>query len=127
MKKDYTRPTKMRKILIADDDPAILDALQIMFEDADYIVQTTTDGRQVNKICAQKPDVILLDVAMSGVDGRDVCRDLKTNQETRDIPVIMISASRDVAQSALQAGAEDFLAKPFAVDTLLEKVKQYAS
>jgi CheY-like chemotaxis protein len=60
---------------------------------------------------------------MSGEDGRDICKKLKQDPLTKNIPVIMISASRDIKESAMEAGADDFLAKPFEMDDLLKKIE----
>ena len=113
------------KILVADDDPGIVDALQLVLEEANYEVQTTTDGNTVKKVDAQLPDVILLDIWMSGEDGRDICKLLKSRNDTKRIPIIMISATSDLAKSAKAAGADDFLSKPFQMEHLLEKVEKY--
>lgn len=115
-----------KKILVADDDPGIVDALQIMLEEADYEVSTTTNGHTVRKVKEELPDVILLDVWMSGEDGRDICKYLKSQDSTKNIPIIMISATRDLAESAKKAGAEDFITKPFQMDDLLAKIAQYS-
>lgn len=111
-----------KKILIADDDEAILDATSLMLEMFGYQVSQNMDGSVIPAALAQKPDLILLDIWMSGVDGRHICQSLKDSPETKDIPVLMISASRDVRQSALDSGANDFLEKPFEMNSLLEKV-----
>lgn len=113
------------RILVADDDPGIVDALQMVLEDANYEVSTTTDGHTVRKVDDELPDVILLDVWMSGDDGRDICKFLKSKQTTRNIPIIMISATGDLAQSAKAAGADDFLPKPFQMEHLLQKVEKH--
>jgi DNA-binding response OmpR family regulator len=112
-------------ILVADDDPGIVDALQMVLEDADYEVRTATDGHTVRKVKEQLPDVILLDIWMSGDDGRDICRHLKSREATMNIPIIMISATSDLAQSAKAAGADDFLPKPFHMQHLLDKVEKH--
>jgi len=111
-----------KKIFIADDDEAIVDATVMMLEVMGYDVQHTLDGNAVPDAMANKPDLLLLDIWMSGVDGRDICRQLKSNPETRSIPVLMVSASRDIAQSALDAGADGFLEKPFDMNNLLDKI-----
>lgn len=111
--------------MIADDDPAILDATSMILEDEGYIVYTTTDGQTVNRIKKSSPDLLLLDIWMSGVDGRDICRSLKADSVTKNLPVIMVSANRDTEKIAKEAGAEDFLAKPFDIEDLLEKVEKY--
>jgi DNA-binding response OmpR family regulator len=113
------------KVLVADDDAGIVDALQMVLEDADYEVQTATDGYTVRSVNDKLPDVILLDIWMSGDDGRDICRHLKSKRTTMNIPIIMISATSDLAQSAQAAGADDFLPKPFQMEHLLEKVEKY--
>lgn len=114
-----------KKILVADDDPAIVDSLQLVLELADYEVRTTIDGSVISMMNKEKPDLLLLDIWMSGVDGREICRKLKKNKKTRNIPVIMISASRDIRKSTKEAGADDFLEKPFDMDCLLEKLKEH--
>lgn len=114
-----------KKILIADDDPAILDCLQIILEDAEYKVETSANGDTIPKVKRFKPDLILLDVWMSGEDGRSICKYLKNQSATKNIPIIMISATSYIEESARKAGAEDFLPKPFQMNDLLTKVEQY--
>jgi DNA-binding response OmpR family regulator len=112
-------PNTQKKILIADDDEAIVDSTAFMLEVAGYNVDYTTDGTHVPAAMQLKPDLLLLDIWMSGVDGRDICRQLKDDPKTKNIPVLMISASRDVKQSALESGADEFLEKPFEMESLL--------
>jgi len=111
-----------KKIFIADDDEAIVDATSMMLEMVGYQVKHTLNGAAVQTALLDRPDLLLLDIWMSGVDGRDICRRLKADPVTLDIPVLMISASREIRESALESGADDFLAKPFDMDDLLEKV-----
>lgn len=113
------------KILVADDDPAICDAMQLMLEEEGYIVITTVDGETIYKMEKEFPDLLLLDIWMSGQDGREICRYLKKKELTKNIPIIMVSASRDIEKSAKEAGADDFLAKPFKMDDLLHKVAMH--
>ncbi len=112
-----------KKILVADDDPAIVDSIQLMLELEGYEVDTTVYGETIYNMEKVYPDVLLLDIWMSGQDGREICKFLKKNPSTKHIPIIMISASRDVGKSAKEAGADDFIAKPFEMEELLEKVK----
>ena len=114
-----------KRILVVDDNTAILDALKIMLEDADYEVETTVDGATVKDMVEPLPDLLLLDIWMSGVDGRDVCRHLKSTPATKHIPVIMISAAKDTEQIAKDSGADDFISKPFQMDHLLAIVAKY--
>jgi CheY-like chemotaxis protein len=113
------------KILVADDDPAILDSIKMMLEFCDYDVETLADGRVISKLESNKPQLLLLDIWMSGTDGRDICRKLKARADMRDIPVILISASRDLEKSTKDAGANDFIAKPFEMNELLHKIEKY--
>ncbi len=118
----------MKRILVADDDLGIVEALQVLLEDAGYIVKTTTDGTTVQTdISAFSPDVVLLDIWMSGQNGHDICKRLKEETTTRRIPVIMISANRDTARISQDCGADDYVAKPFEIDELLSKVQKYAA
>ncbi len=109
--------------MIADDDPGIVDAVEMLLEFEGYHVTSTVDGSTVLDMKDQLPDLLLLDIWMSGEDGRDICKKLKSATITKNIPVIMISASRDIKQSAMDAGADDFLAKPFEMDELIKKIE----
>lgn len=110
--------------MIADDDRAILDAVSIMLEFEGYKVTSTPNGEDVLKLQTDLPHLLLLDIWMSGMDGRDICRQLKQNDVTRHLPIVLISASQDIGDSAMAAGADDFLAKPFDMDDLLEKIER---
>jgi len=120
-----SRMDKVKKILIADDDPGILDAIGIMLEFEGYEVQSASNSAALLSMENGLPDLLLLDIWMSGTDGRDVCRYLKQKESTRKIPIVMISASKDIENSAREVGADDFLAKPFEMDSLLEKIGKY--
>jgi CheY-like chemotaxis protein len=74
-----------------------------------------------------KPDLVLLDIWMSGTDGRDICRQIKADPKLKKTPVIMISASKDVISSSKEAGADGFIAKPFEMDHLLSTVAKFSS
>lgn len=115
------------KVLIADDDPAINDALAMMLEDAGYEVVTTLDAETVRQISADYPDVVLLDIWMSGYNGGEICQELKKRHDTKNIPIIMISANRDAEAIAKKSGADAFLAKPFEMDDLLDAISNHSS
>lgn len=114
----------MGKILAVDDDKDILDVIQYILEDSGYEVHALSDGTLLfDKIRSLTPDLILLDIMLGNLDGRELCRAVKTSEETRNIPVVMISASH-VAGSIDQKGAPDsFIAKPFDINDLLGVVK----
>lgn len=109
-------------ILVIDDDPDIIDAVEIVLEDEGYDVQTTTKPEKVLDGSTQ-PDLFLIDIWMSGQNGKDICIQLKQNPKTKHIPIILFSANKDTAQIAQEAGADDFILKPFDIDDLLEKIK----
>jgi CheY-like chemotaxis protein len=114
-----------KKVMIADDDTGILEAMQMMLEDAGYEVMAIADGKTVQDMKDGLPDVLLLDIWMSGMDGTDICQHLKSQNRTKDIPIILCSANKDTQKLAKACGANDFLAKPFEMKDLLGKVKRY--
>lgn len=116
---------KQYRIMVAEDDDGITDAIKIMLEMNGYRVNTTTDGQTVQDMKEDLPDLLLLDIWMSGMDGRQICKILKGKEDTKHIPIVIISAGRDVAKSARDAGADDFLAKPFDMDDLLKTVAKH--
>lgn len=109
-------------VLLADDDESIIDATSMMLEYVGYHVKGTIDGAKVLAMAQSLPDVIILDVWMSGVDGRDICKLLKTGQDTSRIPIIMISASKDIKSSVMACGADDFVEKPFDIEILIASI-----
>ncbi len=103
------------RILIVDDTPLNVKLLAAKLSHEYYVVSTASSGAEaLQKVEAEKPDIVLLDVMMPGMDGFVVCRRLKANSETADIPVVILTALTDVADRVrgLQAGADDFLTKP---------------
>ena len=114
-----------KKVLAADDDPAILEVLTFMLEDTGYSVKTTVNGQTEQMVHEFLPNLILLDIWMAGSDGRIICKSLKRQKLTRHIPIIMISANKDTKKLAKEAGADDFIAKPFEMNDLLAKVAKY--
>lgn len=113
----------MAKILVVDDDTDILSVMEILLSMKGFEVQVTSKGENTfPKIESFKPDLILLDVLISGHDGRVICKKLKSNKETSHIPVIMFSAHPGAAASIAEYGANDFIAKPFDVNNLMKKV-----
>jgi DNA-binding response OmpR family regulator len=113
----------MKRMLIIDDDADILEALEALLDLEGYSVKISTKPEVVDKIVStDQPDMIIMDVMLSGKDGRAVVKKLKEQQTTKNIPVLMISAHPNVKNSSLKAGADAFLAKPFETSDLVSKV-----
>jgi CheY-like chemotaxis protein len=112
-------------IVVADDDPAILDAMKMILEFYNFTVETVADGLLLPQLLRHKPQLLFLDVCMAGVNGGEICKALKKNVETKDIPVVMISANTDLVKTVKQSGADDYLAKPFQIEDLISKVDKY--
>jgi DNA-binding response OmpR family regulator len=112
------------KILIADDDPGIRDIFQIVLVKAGYDIEVKGDVKDIFENKFKIPDLFLVDRLLSGTDGLDVCRYLKTNELTKQIPVVMVSASPEIGVVALKAGADDFIEKPFELNYLLEVIQR---
>jgi len=114
-----------QKILVVDDDESILEVIQIVLEGEGYKIQTSLNSRCFQYITSCLPDLILLDVLLSGEDGRELCRQLKRNQATAHIPVVILSAHTDADKLVEVSGADGFLEKPFDVDALIETVEKH--
>src|SRR5437899_11297783 len=118
--------SKQKKILVVDDEVDILAFLQDLLEQEGYIIVTTDKAEYVERLHNDGlPDLILLDVLLSGKDGREIVKHLKRQEETKHIPIIMFSAHPSAERTAAEAGAEDFIAKPFDIDFLLKKIERY--
>jgi DNA-binding response OmpR family regulator len=115
------------KILIVDDEPDIVETLSFMLQARNFDVVTASDGLEgLAKIKSERPDLALLDIMMPGMDGYDVCVKLKTDKETKNIPVIMLTA-RGENESVIRAhksGADDYIVKPFSLPTLVNKLNR---
>ena len=118
---------KKKTILVADDNVGIVASLTMALEYGGYEVKSIMNGDDVQKIKAPFPDLILLDIWMAGVNGLDVCRYLKAKRETANIPIIMISAYPGASASALEAGANGFMEKPYSMRDMLATVGKHAS
>lgn len=116
-----------KRILVVDDHEDILELVKMVLEMAGYEVSTSLTGAYFQQMENDLPDLILLDVLLSGEDGREICQRLKGDEKTRHIPVILLSAHAGLLKTAEECGANDFLAKPFRVTQLRDIVKKYLS
>lgn len=111
------------KILVVDDDSGIGEMIKTLLEFYGFEVAVTEKPLKTqNLILELDIDLVLLDMLISGVNGTDVCAALRENPETADTPVLMMSALHNAGPKCKDAGANDFIAKPFEMDDLIEKI-----
>lgn len=119
-----------KRILIADDDPVILRLIQVNLELEGYQVLTANNGQEaVDAANAEIPDLVILDIMMPRLDGYQACEQLKSNDVTKEIPVIFLSAkaqSGDI-EKGRSYGVAEYLTKPFDPSELLEVVERHVS
>ncbi len=114
-----------KRILVVDDSQAILDVMELALEAEGYEVFTSLTGACFRYLERIMPDLILLDVLLSGEDGGEICQRLKSDKQTRHIPVILISAHTGLQETAGRCGADGFLIKPFHLTDLRDIVDSY--
>ena len=115
------------KVAVVDDDRAIREALKDALEQAGFDVHVVPNGLKLMSVLSVvQPDIILLDVMMSWIDGVDLCCALKQNDAYSDIPVVFMSAktSPEDVRRGMSAGAADYIKKPFELDRLLDRLQQ---
>ncbi len=113
----------MSRVLLIDDDTALLDVLALAFEDADHEVITAADGAEgLSKVEKQRPDAIVSDVNMPGIDGYTLCRRLREAGNTTPL-VLLTSRDSEIDEAlGLELGADDYVTKPFSTRVLLARV-----
>ncbi len=121
----------MKKVLIVDDEPDILDAAAFRLRSAGYAVVTASDGSAGwAMVSREKPDVVLLDLALPGLSGYEVCQNIKNDETLRHIPVVIFTASIGnvtMEERMKSLRADDYLVKPFDPQELLAKIKKFAA
>jgi two-component system, OmpR family, alkaline phosphatase synthesis response regulator PhoP len=114
------------KILIVEDEEDILELIRYNLAKEGYQVRTASTGEvAITEASSKLPDLVLLDLMLPGVDGLDVCRNLKNNSKTAHIPIIMVTAKGEDADivTGLELGADDYITKPFSPRVLMARVK----
>lgn len=115
-----------KKIWIVDDDAGILEVVQIILSEEGYQVKLINNGDLLQRELQKEiPHLILLDILMSGTDGRDISRVLKKDPKTHAIPIVIMSADMRVDEKAKEAHADGYLKKPFNIEDLLALVQNY--
>lgn len=115
-----------KTVLVVDDEKMTRDLLRLMLKGTGFTILEAEDGfAAMEQVAAHSPDIIILDVMMPGMDGLAVCRKLRSEPETADLPVIMLSAKTTptAIQDGLEAGANKYLTKPVGFKELLDNIQ----
>ena len=114
----------MSKLLIVDDSAALLEVMKNILERNGYIVKTLNNTAGIfNEIREFQPDLLILDIYLAGEDGREICKALKKNDETKHVCILVFSASPKTLEDYKSYYADDFIEKPFDITNLVEKIK----
>lgn len=117
--------TMAKRILIVDDNEFIVELMTYILSNKGYSVFALFNGDEVfSNIKTTRPDLVILDMMLPGIDGRDICKEIKLNKDTKHLPVIMCSGSDEIGIAMDQHGApNDVLHKPFDMHSLINKVE----
>lgn len=119
---------KMKKIVVVDDDLGILEVLKIVLEQYYKVKTFSNPGNLIKTLQKERPDLVLLDIWISGYDGTDLTRKIKSDNSVKNIPVVLLSAKNENNTKVIaETGAEDFIEKPFDIDDLLNRVNRFVS
>ncbi|MDH5599681.1 MAG: response regulator [Gammaproteobacteria bacterium] len=116
----------MKYILAADDEPMNLEIMEIILR-GNYEYHAVENGIECLKSIEKRiPDLLLLDLAMPGMDGLEVCKELRNNEKTKKLPIVMVSgcASKEYVSNGFKAGVNDYITKPFNPEQVLKVVKK---
>lgn len=118
----------MAKILVVDDEPDIVRVVVKLMTARGHDVKTAADGNEaLEQVVADRPDVVILDLNLPGMSGFEVCRRLKSDEATRTIPIVMMTAayvSVDDARQGEDFGADEYVVKPFLREVLVHNVER---
>ena len=115
----------MIKVLIIDDDPDVRTVMNVLMKKNGFEVETASRREDaLEKLNRFHPSVILLDVLLSGYDGRDLCKEIKSSVRLKNIPVIMFSAHPGASENFSSYGADAFITKPVNTDALISEVRK---
>jgi DNA-binding response OmpR family regulator len=115
----------MDKILIVDDDADILTLMKMTLAMHGYDVQAIARWEEIDdRVATYAPGLVLLDVSLAGADGREICKRMKAEEQTKHIPVILFSANVEMEKSLRDCGAQAFISKPYNLRHLLQTIKE---
>ncbi|MBB2147252.1 response regulator [Pedobacter sp. LMG 31464] len=116
----------MKKILVVDDDDDVLETIQLILEIGGYDVEPLNDAELIfERLADFEPDLILLDVVLGKIDGRIICSQIKSHEDTKHIPILMMSGLYDLKEvQDMECAPNDFMSKPFKMDVLLGKIEK---
>ena len=120
--------TKMKLALVVEDHPDLLDLLTLQLKMLGFAVTSATNGTEgVEKAVEEKPHLILMDIMMLGMDGREATRIIRSNRETQDIPILAATAlfRESDLSSCIESGCNDYLVKPFTFKELKGKIQNF--
>lgn len=118
---------RKQKIIIVDDDRETREMLALALQREGFEVSEAANGlRLISTLHVDRPDLILMDVNMSWIDGFELCRAVRKNEEFREIPVVFISARSSIAdvKRGMEAGANDYFTKPVELSTLIARIRE---
>jgi CheY-like chemotaxis protein len=114
-------------ILVVEDDPQVARLIALVLQRNGHDSHVVADGESaLDKARITKPSMIFADLTIKGMGGETLCSTLKSLPETRDIPYVIVSGDRDIAEKARVCGADDYMGKPFEFDDLIRLVNKYA-
>ena len=117
-----------KKVFIFDDNKDLLELCTIVLEEAGYHIKTSTTSNDIiQQVIEYQPDIIFVDNWLPDVSGIEATRQLKADEDLNNIPVIYFSANNNVSALAKEAGADDYLSKPFDISSLEDIVKKYTA
>lgn len=114
-------------ILVVEDDPQVARLISLVLQRSGHQSQVVADGQSALESARQeRPSMIFADLTIKGMNGEALCSALKSHEETRNIPYVVVSGDRDIAEKARQCGADDYMGKPFEFEDLIRLVNKYA-
>ena len=114
-------------ILVVEDDPQVARLISLVLQRSGHQSQVVADGQSaLDRAREQRPSMIFADLTIKGMGGDALCSALKSHEETKHIPYVVVSGDRDIAEKARRCGADDYMGKPFEFEDLIRLVNKYA-